>query len=143
MNIFIELPNYRKRSASLFCRYIIKMLRADIERLSDNPKVIMRVSLLQSANWISWNGKPSITTKRVCKAIANSLSYKCYKNHYVIQIDSHTKLAGTNTTVDSIARFINYGNDYVRGSYVFSNLFKRYSNKIYKYWRAFLLRSQI
>ena len=143
MKVFIELPIYRKRSGDLFCRYIMNSLRAEIKKLSEDPKVVLRVSLLQSANWINWNSRPNITSKRVCEEIANSLEYKKYKNSYVIQIDSHTKLTGTDNTVDSIARFINYGNDYVRGSYVFSRLFKRYNNKIYEYWRAFLLRSQI
>lgn len=143
MKIFIQLPVNRKRSAKLFCRYIINSLRAEINELSNDPKVILRVSLLQSANWINWNSKPDIAAKRVCKQISNSLEFKKYENSYVIQIDSHTKLTGTDNTVDSIARFINYGNDYVRGSYVFSRLFKRYNNKIYEYWRAFLLRSQI
>lgn len=141
MNIILSVPYHRQKSARRFCRFIIKNLQNNIKRFSEDPQVEMRLSLLEASDWI--NSSRKLNAKSVCNDIANALEYARQRDDFIIRFNPRKRLTGTSVSIYSIVRYINYGNEYVKGCYIFSNMFSRYQSKIYNYWRAFLIRNQL
>lgn len=144
MKISFELPSEVRRHSILFVRLLVKCLRNDISELFRSPKVKMRASLMLASTWIDWEQRPAkVDIEMLEKCVRNSVQYRRHNNSFYIGFDANLLLPGTRTPIYRIIRFINYGNEDIKGCYLFSKLFLKYQKNIYKYWRAYFLRSQL
>lgn len=143
MKLEFSLPVNKPIGSQRFCEFIIKWLRADICRQTNMQKLQTRVDLLLSASWIDWIRKPTkLDAMSVCKTIVQCFEYKNHQSHYIIYLNPNKLFPGTRTPVERISRFLDKGNDIVKGTYFISSILLHYRKSIYRYWRAFCLRSQ-
>lgn len=135
--------NRPQKIAIAFCTYIIRWLRVDITRSVDYEALQLRVDLLKVASWIDWRIEPSnLQAKEVVRIICNSLKWKQVRNSYIIYIDDSKCFPGTFTPIAKIARFLDCGNEVIKGSYFITSVMLRYQENIYDYWAGFKIRTQ-
>lgn len=142
MNITFEVKNPND-IAVLFCRYIIRWLKREIVRDTNFESVQLRLDLLQLASWVHWVHKPQkIDAKQFVRLVINSLVYERRKNRYTITIDRHKLFPGTLTPLYKVVKFVDIGNDVIKGSYFLKHKEVKYQYNIYDYWAAFKIRLQ-
>lgn len=127
----------------LFCRYIIKWIRTELMRETNFEALQLRIDLLEAASWMSWSSKPdNITAKQVVRAVCNSLKWERRKNKFTITIDPRKRFPNSYNSLESVCRFLDEGNDVVRGCYFLKQIEIKYQTNIYDYWAAFKIRTQ-
>ena len=143
MNISFQIKN-PNQIANIFCRYIIRWIRVDLVRETNFNSVQLRLDLLQYASWVNFNnGKfQRISAKRFIQLVCDSLIYQKRKNTYTITINKNKLFPGTTTPLYKIVKFVDIGNDIVRGSYFLKRLEIKYTDNIYDYWASFKIRLQ-
>jgi len=103
----------------------------------------IRADLLLSASWVRWNTLPrNINANKLCQDIVNCLEVKQRKSVFTIELNKKKLMNNSRTTLEQVARFIDKGNEVVRGTYFLTNIMTRYQVKIYNYWKAYRMRSQ-
>lgn len=143
MRLHFSLPLKKPIGSRNFCEFIIRWIRSDILTKTNLDKLQIRVDMLSSASWIDWLSKPKkLDARNVCNQVIQCFEYKKQKNEYVIYLNPYKLFPGTRTPIEKIARFLDKGNDAVSGTYFISSILSKYNKSIYKYWRAFCLRSQ-
>ena len=142
MKIEFELDYKLRASGIRFSKFLIHYLQNDVKELFKTDKVKLRISLFEEILKLNNMVSYKIDSKSICKYVLTAIRYRRLKNTYIIDINPNITLPGTNISVLSILKFINYGNDYVKGCYLFSKLFLHYQKNIINYWRAYFIRSQ-
>lgn len=143
MKIQFNLDYKLRPSGIRFSKFLLRFIKNDFRLAFIDKRVKLRFELLMESTWITWSNnirKPSIY--QIQKYILDSIEYRRIRNTFIIDINPRTMLPGTNVTIYSIVRFINYGNDRVKGCYLFSRIFDKYQKNIINYWRAYFIRSQ-
>lgn len=144
MKLNFELSLKKPIGSRNFCKFIIKWLQRDIQNQSNMQKLQIRVDMLPLMDWFSWKSKPQkLSAKHVCQVISQNIEVKKQKSMYIIFLNPYRLFPGTNTPIERIARFLDKGNEVVSGTYFISSILSKYKKSIYKYWRAFQLRSQL
>lgn len=140
IHFIVKKPN---NVAILFCRYIIRWIKVELLRDTDFESLQLRIDLLKAASWMEWQNIPQkITAKQVVKLICNSLIWEKRKNKFTIRIDPRKRFPNSFNSLESVARFLDIGNDVVRGSYFLKKIELKYQTNIYDYWAAFKIRIQ-
>ena len=125
----------------MFCNYILRWLQNDVRREMRIDKVQVRADLLRYASFMKWYRDPGkVTAYEVINSICNSISYRRVKNDYIFDIDPSINFPNSSTPVEVVARFIDFGNESIRGCYFITNVFRRYQENMLKYYLAFKFR---
>ena len=143
MKVQFNLDYKLRPSGIRFSKFLLRYVKNDFRVAFVDKRVRFRFELLLESNWITWSNnfkKPSI--RQIQKFILDAIQYRRIRNTYIIDINPTIMLPGTDVTIYSIVRFINYGNDAVKGCYLFSRIFDKYQKNIINYWRAYFIRSQ-
>lgn len=143
MKVQFNLDYKLRPSGIRFSKFLLRYVKNDFRVAFVDKRVRFRFELLLESNWITWSNnfkKPSI--RQIQKFILDAIQYRRIRNTYIIDINPTIMLPGTDVTMYSIVRFINYGNDAVKGCYLFSRIFDKYQKNIINYWRAYFIRSQ-
>ena len=144
MRIYIELPKRLRHSGVIFSRFIISHLQSDVNKLLQDSRVRTRIAYVLASEWIRDRELLSKLDEDALQSyIEDAIRYKRFEDYYIIEFDPNVALPNSRVSVESIIRFVNYGNESMKGCYLFSKLFLKYQKNIYKYWRAFCLRSQL
>jgi len=145
MKVTFEITNAKQHAlARRFCQFVIKHLRDDILAETNFRSIQTRADLLLSASWIQWNKLPqNIDAKRLCVDILKCLEYKQRKSTFTIEFSRKRLMNNSRTPLESVARYIDKGNDIVKGTYFITKVTTKYQKKIYSYWRAYCLHSQM
>lgn len=122
-----------------FCDTLVESIRTDIlEGLVPAKYPLLEEGLL-NATWITWEDKPnSINIEKLIKAILKCITWRQRRLTYQVYIRTDVKMPGTvNTSLESIARFIDKGNNVTKYSTLISRVFNKYEKDIGEYWEAY------
>lgn len=115
-----------------FCRMIQECIYTDLNTYSNRAKIEMRIPYLYKCDWIIWY-KKQINIQTVLKLIFNSIEYKEYKNNrFTLYINETNKIPNTNTYINRLIRFLEYGDTHYKGLGLFTMLEHRYNRNISK-----------
>ncbi len=142
MRIRFELKK-PSRLGNAFCNYIIKWLRTELLRNCDYTSIQLRLDLLQLSSWIDWmTPSHKVTSREFIRLVCQNIKWRRVRNSYIIYIDEHIMFPGTRTPLYRIVKFVDNGNELVRGTFFLTILFSKYQQHIYEYWSAFKIMTQ-
>lgn len=119
---FTQFDSEEYNAINDFCNYLMNIIKTKIVTDIFRKKVNARIQYLYNAQWMKWTNKYT-TSDILINSIFNSLYVEKYRyNIYRIRIDTSTLVPNTRTSVDTLARFINYGDNKVKGTGVFTNI---------------------
>lgn len=126
-----------------FCSYLLAEIQEEIANNINYRKMESREKYLISAKWMRWTSRVyHINMISLAYRIANS--FICTKREmngqYVIQIDPKLYMYNSKTKLSTVARFLDKGNEKVRGTWFISSVLNRYTRNINRYWYAYASR---
>lgn len=151
MKIFLELEVENKKENKVVYDFMNMMVEDLRNMLYSNRKEIEYLKIekaILNSKIILWrnNQKPkSIDCKKVIIDIIKSINwYEHEDNKFIIQINKSKKFANTSTSIEAVAKLIEYGSPYSLPLHFFSRYFNEFANKSRIYWSSYKqLRTQI
>ena len=144
MRIYYKIVSQDSEEISIeksFCYTLKDLVSADILNSIRIDKIKLYEDLFLKSTAVSWVHKPlHIDIVNVVNVLINNI--KCYKipdKHIYMVGFSKEQFPNTNNSIDSIARFLDKGNEEFPGIHIFSNIFNRYENNINQCWKAHIL----
>lgn len=135
---FDELSKNKKLLLPMFCRSLVKSIRYDILNGIIYKKFIDREKILLDATWIDWIDKPEeLNMRYIVNLIVDNITYKIIENDICI-IYIKGNLPMSNTKLETVARFLDKGNDDCPPTSFISKVTKKYKRNIYKYWKSYI-----
>lgn len=135
---FEDLTNKHRTVLNDFCKSLVKSIKFDISNGLIYQKFIDREQILLDATWINWIEKPdNINMKFVVDLIINNIDYKILKNDMcVIYIKGYLPMS--RTKLETVARFLDKGNDKCPPTSFISSVTHKYKRNILGYWKSYI-----
>ena len=147
MIIQFQLTNTSEEEQQLvpdFCEWLDNIIYSDIDTKINRKKISLRLNyILDKVTWVNWhNDKYNLSTPEIMEAIAMGLSYEQYKdNIWKVQINPNILIPHSDTSIDRLIRFLNYGDAKQRATGIFSNLEREYNHKrLNSLWQMFVVK---
>lgn len=141
MKIEFKVEHNSRKMARIFCQDVIRDLQRRICTEYNYYKMKIRVDSLVDAEWMRWKTKPrSLSVRNVMKIISNNFIYNNYGTSYIIYQNPRKLFPNSETPIYRVLRFLDYGNESIRGTYFVSTLMRYYQNNIYKLFYTFQLK---
>lgn len=119
---------------------LISQIKRDIKSSVVASKFIVREQDVLNASWIRWKIKPRhIRMKSLMLYVTSNLEWVQRRNNqFVIQINKLAKIPNSYTSIDTLARFLDKGNNVTPGTYFISKVLAKYRENINDYWKAYV-----
>lgn len=140
MQVFVE-SSYGD-DLTVFCNILILKIRSMVESRLNVKKLEVRDVIINNSiyNLIDWNGN-----KRIVESVSLYKQYllnlrirKKGEDIYIIESDPNVKIYGSNTTLDSIIRMIEYGKLGVPAYPLIRDVYQEIANNIPDYYKKWL-----
>lgn len=144
MNILqFQILNTTEQEAKLipsFCNWLCDQMYEYINNKINRRKISLRIPMLYKANWIQWKNKQSVIgVSDIMEAIHKSFNCESYKqNIWKINTDTSLLIPNTNTFMDRLIRFIEFGDNKTFGTGMFTGLKKYFTSaRLNTMWRVY------
>lgn len=105
--------------------------------------LLRRNYIVDEATWIEWRtSKPNINVKQIASLILEAFKIeKDNKGRFNITFDNNIIIPNTNTSLARLIRFLNVGDNKIRGAGFLSNILIKINNfKINELWQSFIFQ---
>lgn len=105
--------------------------------------LLRRNYIVDEATWIEWRtSKPNINVKQIASLILEAFKIeKDNKGRFNITFDNNIIIPNTNTSLARLIRFLNVGDNKIRGTGFLSNILIKINNfKINELWQSFIFQ---
>lgn len=135
---FEDLTTKHRRVLNDFCKSLVKSIKFDISNGLTYQKFIDREKILLDSTWINWINKPdNINMKFVVDLIISNIDYKILKNDLcVVYIKGYLPMS--RTKLETVARFLDKGNDKCPPTSFISSVTHKYKRNILGYWKSYI-----
>lgn len=127
-----------------FCDWLSSVLYSNIDTKINRKKISLRLDyIINKAQWINWNNdKYNITVSEIMSAIHDSITYEQYRNNtWKMIINPNILIPHSNTSIDRLVRFLNFGDNVQRATGIFTNLEREYNySKLNILWNMYVLK---
>lgn len=125
-----------------FCKWLCEQIFIRINTKVNRRKIQLRLKYLYTVPWIKWNKHRYIETETIINTIHKCLTFKQYrKNVWRIITEPNTLIPGTKTSMDRLIRFINYGDNEMRATGMFTLIQRYYTyNEIQNLWQLYCMK---
>lgn len=142
MKIMFKLSYSNESEKNLrddFCNFIVTSMSHDIVDGSNIVKVKVLSDKILSEKWISWIRNPVYHDPYyLLVLIANNLRYTELRDgSFIIEINPNVFYPGSRTKLERFVRFLDKGNMTIRGSYIFTEVFTKYSEQLIDLWKKY------
>lgn len=122
-----------------FCEWLCQQMYSYIDNKINRRKIQLRLNYIYQVSWIEWKKNKYIGVSEIMEAINKSFSYEEYRNNtWKIQTNSKVLIPESNTLMDRLIRFIEFGDQHQRGTGMFTGLKKHYdASKLNTLWRMY------
>lgn len=128
-----------------FCYWLCSVLYSKIDTKINRRKISLRINyILEQVTWVKWNSdKYNLSVSAIMRAIRDSIDIEQQRdNMWKIQINPNILIPYSNTSIDRLIRFINYGDNKQRATGMFTNLEREFNHKeLNSMWQLFILRN--
>ena len=128
-----------------FCYWLCSVLYSKIDTKINRRKISLRINyILEQVTWVKWNSdKYNLSVSAIMRAIRDSIDIEQQRdNMWKIQINPNVLIPYSNTSIDRLIRFINYGDNKQRATGIFTNLEREFNHKeLNSMWQLFILRN--
>lgn len=128
-----------------FCNWLSQVIYSNIDTKINRKKISLRLNyILDKAQWVNWEkDKYNLSVSDIMQKINTSIYCEQYrKNIWKIRINPNINIPHSTTSIDRLIRFINYGDNYMRGTGMFSNLEHKYNHtELMSMWQMFCMKN--
>ena len=121
-------------------QYITDMI--DIKQLT-RLLLLRRNYIVDEATWIEWRtSKPNLNVKEIASLILEAFKVeKDNKGRFNLTLDNKIMIPYTNTSLARLVRFLNVGDNKIKGTGFLSNILIKLNNfKINELWQSFIFQ---
>ena len=143
MKILVELDINGTTEDKLkyeFMNKLVKDLQIRLFKHLDNvnPLKVQKAILSYEVLWKRKTKAKSLDVMKILtEIIVNIKWYEQSDNRFMIQIDRNKKFEGTNTSLETIAKLIDYGSSVTLPTRYFSNHFNFFAKEARSYWNSY------
>jgi len=142
---FTNLEDNEKEIIPDFCEFLKDLMLAKLNTKINRKKISLRLKYIEEeAKWINWdnNKKYNTSVTDIIESISQSIIAVPYKNNlWKIEIDGNVLIPNSFTSIDRLARFLNYGDIKCRATGIFTNLEHEYRHqKLNAIWNYFIVK---
>ena len=141
---FLNLSDNEVKQVSDFCNWLCNVIFAKINSKINKLKIDSRLDyILYKVTWINWkSNKEKITVNQIMETIFESLTYKEYRNNiWKLEINSDILIPYSNSSIERLVRFLDYGNNDVKGMGLFSVLQNEFNHKkLNSLWQIYCMK---
>lgn len=117
----------------------VSQLKREIVRDTIPAKMKLREIDILNASWIRWKKKPKhINMKSLVNYIVGNIRWVKRDNYFIIEMNRSTLMPNSHTSLYAIARFLDRGNNVMKGTAFISKVFNKYRKCINDYWKSFV-----
>ncbi len=142
MIIEFNLESMSRRQKEIIPEFLdglISQLKREIVRSTTTSKLLIKEQYILDASWIRWKKKPKhIKMKSLINYIIGCIHWIERDNKYIIEVDRLRMIPNSYTSVYALARFLDRGNNVMRGTAFMSKVFHKYRLNINDYWKSFV-----
>lgn len=122
-----------------FCDMIVGSIRQDIYRNIIPIKLELLKEHIINASWMKWIRKPTdINMMQLIKFALSHLNYsRRGTNEFIIKFDN-VLIPNSNTSLDSVIRFIDMGNEVSVCTTFITKIFNEYRDNLNDYWQSYV-----
>lgn len=119
------------------CDQIFEYINTKINR----RKIQLRLNYMYKVPWIQWKGTKYLDELDIMNYIYKSLKYTEHKdNLFIIETNIDIKIPNTNTCIDRLIRFLEYGDRQIKPINMLSKMEQSFNHsKLNSLWRLFVL----
>lgn len=126
---------------NLFCDWLCDLIYANINTPINKKKISLRIDYLMTAKWISWNKNAVITATDIISLIRKSMIHTIKEDVVEIKIDGTTQIPNSNTLLERLLRFLEYGDINTRPTNMFHIAVQELTpNRLFYLWNVFINR---
>lgn len=141
---FVDISETERDLIPHFCEWLCNIIFSNINNKINRKKVSLRLKyILDEVNWIHWNSdKYSLSVAEIFEAIAKSIDFESYQNNtWKIIINPNVLIPYSNTSIERLVRFINFGDMKQRATGMF-NVEHKYNHKeLNVLWKIYISRN--
>ena len=141
---FVDISESEGKLIPHFCEWLCNVIFSNINNKINRKKVSLRLKyILEEVNWIHWNSdKYSLNVTDILNSISESIDFEEYQNNtWKIIINPNILIPYSNTSIERLVRFINFGDVKQRATGMF-NLEHKYNHKeLNKLWKIYITRT--
>lgn len=142
MIIRFNLECMSKRQREIIPEFLdglVSQLKGEIVRSTTPSKLLMREQYILNASWIRWKKKPRhINMKSLINYIVGCIQWVERDDNYIIEVNRLRLIPNSYTSIYALARFLDRGNNVMKGTSFMSKVFHKYRLNINDYWKSFV-----
>ena len=140
---FVDIATDKERELfNDFGMWLCEMFYAQINTKINRRKISLRMNYLQDVSWIAWHKNKMYDTgvNDIMRAIKQSIVCTPHRNNvWTIHIDSNVLIPNSNTSIDRVIRFLNYGDMKYKATGMFTAITTFYRHdKLNGLWKLFV-----
>lgn len=131
--------NPQKLNLSNFCQWLLPRIQKELLDQIDPVKCAKRDATINDLNIIQYVGtERKVSTETMLKQAILNLKWKKLPDWtYELAIDKRPVLYGSTTTIDTIARLIEYGTEEITPLPIFRKVFKSFEDDLQGWYNLF------
>lgn len=139
---YTDQSELEEENIDLFNKWLCDLIYTNINTAINKRKIEIRLKYLMTAKWISWNKNAIITASDIMKTIHSAIKFtKHDKNVIIIEIDGSTTIPQSNTMLDRLIRFLEYGDINTRPTNMFGKATQEFTaQRLFYLWNVFINR---
>ena len=140
---FVDIESERERELfEEFGTWLCDLMYSQLNTMINRRKISLRMKYLYDVSWIFWhkNKKYDTGVNDIMHAIEKSLICTPHRNNvWTIHIDNNVLIPNSNSSIDRVVRFLNYGDMQNKATGMFTNIASYYRHeKLNGLWKIFV-----
>lgn len=126
-----------------FLEFLINQIIVKLDSVNNRKKIDIRLKYIESQSWFKWIKREKLNTHDLMNNLEKVLDYEHLdRNIWIVKTNVNIYYPGTLTLIDTILRFLEFGDRKYPGIGIINKINKEYNyEKINNIWKLFLLSS--
>lgn len=128
-----------------FGDWLCEMFYAQLNTRINRRKISLRMKYLYDVSWIAWHKNKMYDTgvNDIMQAIKQAIVCTPHRNNvWTIHINNNVLIPNSNTSIDRVIRFLNYGDMKYKATGMFTNITSFYRHdKLNGLWKMFVTQN--
>lgn len=122
-----------------FLNWLCEKIFIYLNREANRKRIEARLEYMKKVRWINWIGSKDITVDMLMKSVQQCFKIRKRKEIWEIYFDDRIMIPNTNTPITKFLRFIDSGDNKVKGTGMIQFIRRRFNHvQLNKWWQTYI-----
>lgn len=137
---FENLTDEERNMIRGFLNWLCDKIFIYLNRAANRRRIEPRLEYIKKVRWIEWTGPKDITIDMLMEAVRKCFKIRKRKELWEIYFDNRVMIPNTNTPITKFLRFMDNGDNIVRGTGMIQFIRRRFTHiQLNKWWQAYIM----